>query len=49
MAFSEQKSLLRKAAERTVEALWAAIGRFVDVFTPQECANHFAAAACDAD
>ncbi len=39
MAFSKLKALLRKAAERTVAGLWAAIGRFVDVFTPQECAN----------
>ena len=27
MAFSKLKALLRKAAERTVEGLWAAIGR----------------------
>ena len=49
MAFSKLKALLRKAAERTVAGLWAAIGRFVDVFTPQECANYFAAAGYDAD
>ena len=49
MAFSKLKALLRKAAERTVEGLWTAIGRFVDVFTPQECANYFAAAGYDAD
>jgi transposase len=49
MAFSKLKALLRKAAERTVEGLWNAIGRFVDVFTPQECANYFAAAGYDAD
>ena len=42
------KALLRKAAERTVEGLWAAIGRFVEAFTPQECANFFAAAGYDA-
>jgi transposase len=48
MAFSKLKALLRKAAERTVEALWSAIGRLVDLFTPQECANYFAAAGYDA-
>jgi len=47
-AFSKLKALLRKAAERTVEGLWTAIGRLVDVFTPTECANYFAAAGYDA-
>jgi transposase len=49
MAFSKLKALLRKAAERTVDGLWAAIGRFVQIFTTQECANYFAAAGYDAD
>lgn len=49
MAFSKLKALLRKAAERTVAGLWATIGRFVDVFTPEECTNYFAAAGYDAD
>ena len=49
MAFSKLKALLRKAAERTVDRLWAAIGRLVDVFTPEECANYFEAAGYDAD
>src|SRR5689334_25444139 len=47
-AFAKLKALLRKAAERTVEGLWTAIGRLIDVFTPTECANYFAAAASDA-
>jgi len=47
-AFSKLKALLRKASERTVEGLWAAIGRSLDAFTPQECANYFAAAGYDA-
>ncbi len=42
-AFSKLKALLRKAAERTVEGLWTAIGRFLDAFTPTECANYFTA------
>jgi transposase len=47
-AFARLKALLRKAAERTVEGLWAAIGRFVDLFQPDECRNYFAAAGYDA-
>ncbi len=47
MAFAKLKALLRKAAERTVDGLWSAIGRLVDVFTPQECANYFTAAGYD--
>ena len=48
LAFSKLKALLRKAAERTIEGLWTAIGRLVDVFTPTECANYFEAAGYDA-
>ena len=44
MAFSKLKALLRKAAERTVEGLWAAIGRLIDLITPTESANFFTAA-----
>ena len=49
MAFSKLKALLRKAAERTVDGLWAAIGHLVDIFTPSECTNYFVAAGYDAD
>ena len=49
MAFSKLKALLRKAAERTVEGLWSTIGRLVDVVTPDECANFFAAAGYEPD
>ncbi len=48
-AFSKLKALLRKAAERTVEDLWQAIGRLIDLFPPKECANFFTAAGYDAD
>ncbi len=41
------KAHLRKAAERTVSGLWDAIGRLIDLFTPQECAKFFAAAGYD--
>jgi transposase len=48
-AFAKLKALLRKAAQRTVEGLWAEIGRIIDLFTPAECANYFAAAGYDPD
>jgi transposase len=40
MAFSKLKRLLRRAAARTVEALWEVIGRLLDRFSPEECANY---------
>jgi transposase len=39
MIFAKLKALLRKAAERTRDALWDRIGHLLDAFTPQECAN----------
>ncbi len=47
-AFAKLKALLRKAAERTVGALWHRIGTLLDACTPAECANYFAAAGYDA-
>lgn len=41
MAFSKLKTLLRKAAERTVPALWDRIGLILDEFTAQDCAGYF--------
>jgi transposase len=38
--FAKLKTLLRKAAERTVEATWRRIGQLLDRFSPQECANY---------
>ena len=38
------EALLRKAAERTVGALWERIGITLDAFTPGERANYFAPA-----
>ncbi|GEL44328.1 hypothetical protein MEX01_49190 [Methylorubrum extorquens] len=43
-AFSKLKTLLRKAAEHTVEGPWSAAGRLVDTATPNKCADSFAAA-----
>ena len=39
--FAKLKTLLRKAAERTVEATFARIGALLGAFTPRECANYF--------
>jgi transposase len=41
-AFAKLKALLRKAAERTVDGLWNAIGKLLDLFPPTECANYLA-------
>lgn len=41
MAFSKLKTLLRGAAERSVEALWQRIGQLIDAFPADECANYF--------
>ena len=38
--FSKLKRLLRKANERTVEATWRRIGKLLDRFPPDECANY---------
>lgn len=34
-------TLLRKAAARTVNTLWAAIGVLLESFEPDECTNDF--------
>lgn len=47
-AFARLKALLRKAAERTIDGLWNAIGDIIDLFNPDECRNYFAAAGYDA-
>jgi transposase len=48
-AFAKLEALLRKAAERTVDALWNRIGQIVDLFSPAECTNCFSACGYDAD
>jgi transposase len=40
--FAKLKTLLRKAAERTVEATWRRIGSLLKHFPPHECANYLA-------
>ncbi len=41
--------MLRKAGERTVSGLWSLIGKLVDLFQPQECANYFSSCGYDLD
>jgi transposase len=38
--FDKLKTLLRKAGERTVEAVWKRIGALLECFKPTECANY---------
>ena len=49
MAFSKLKAFLRKAAARTIDDLWDAIAEAIEMLTPTECANYFAAAGYDRD
>ena len=39
--FSKIKTFLRKATERSFDALWAARGRIIETIQPQECRNYF--------
>jgi transposase len=41
LVFSKLKSLLRKAAKRTVDDLWQQLGSSLRDFSPQECRNFF--------
>ena len=38
--FAKLKTLLRKADERTIDATWRRIGKLLECFYPQECANY---------
>ncbi|SDM03583.1 transposase, partial [Aliiruegeria lutimaris] len=49
MAFSKLKTLIRKAAARTYDQLWAAVGQVCDLFSDEECYNYFKAAGYEAD
>jgi transposase len=40
--FAKLKHLLRKAAERTLEATWKRIGALLDCFLPDECQAYLA-------
>lgn len=39
--FSKLKTLLRKAAKRSVDALWNEIGQLLQRVSPEECTNYF--------
>ena len=49
MAFSKLKALIRKAAARTYDQLWPAVGQVCDLFSDKECYNSFKAAGYQAD
>ena len=38
--FAKLKALLRKAAERSIQALWSRIGELLDRFSADECQNY---------
>ena len=40
--FAKLKTLLRKAAERSITATWQRIGLLLSAFSPHECANYLA-------
>ena len=40
MVFAKLKTLLRKADERSIAAVWHRIGKLLECFTPEECANY---------
>jgi transposase len=39
--FAKLKALLRKAGERSVDALWSRIADLLNAFAPAECTNYF--------
>lgn len=41
--FAKLKAMLRKAAKRTVDALWHTLGQLLDTISPTECKNYFVA------
>lgn len=49
MAFSKIKTLVRKAAARTYDQLWKAVGNVCNLFTEEECYNFFNAAGYETD
>ena len=49
LAYSKFKALLKKAAARSLEALWAAISSAIPEIGPDECVNYFNAAGYGSD
>ena len=49
MAFVKLKALIRRAAARTCDALWQAVGHVCEPFSADECDNFFKAAGYETD
>jgi transposase len=49
MAFAKLKTLIRKAAARTYDQLWKAVGQVCDLFKEEECYNFFKAAGYETE
>ena len=49
MALAKLKALIRKAAARTYDQLWKAVGQVCDLFTEEECYNFFKAAGYETE
>ena len=49
MAFAKIKALIRKAAARTYDQLWQAVGNVCNLFRDEECYNFFKAAGYETD
>lgn len=49
MAFSKLKALIRKAAARTYDQLWQAVGHVCELFSDEECYNFLKAAGYEAN
>jgi transposase len=47
MVFAKLKTLLRKADERSIAAVWHRIGSLLQQFSPAECANYLRHAGYD--
>lgn len=43
--FAKLKALLKKAATRTIDTLWAVVGKILPRLPPNECRDYFANAA----
>ena len=49
MAFAKLKALIRRAAARTYDELWQAVGHVCNIFTDEEYYNFFKAAGYETD
>ena len=49
MTFAKLKALIRKAAARTYDQLWKAVGQVCDLFKEEECYNFFTAAGYETE